>query len=130
MVQQRVVQTWELRGRDRTQKATRSARVGLQRLGNAARGATARVIALAGTAGFGLLIRRSFNLIDELDKVSERLGTTVNGLAALQFQAELSGASTETVNQALRDLNIRLGEISSGGGSANAVRALQQIGVS
>ena len=87
--------------------------------------AAAAIVALRG-------IYRAINdSIDSLSKLSDeanRLGSSVPALQKLQYAAEQSGVSTESMNLALRKLNVVLGQAQNGSEKAN--KAFASLGLS
>ena len=85
--------------------------------------------AAAGTAAAAAvgaaMVRSQMQTIDALAKTADRLGLTTQALAGLQRSAELSGASTETLNMALQRMTRRVAEAAQGTGEAkNAIKEL------
>ena len=65
--------------------------------------------------------------IDNLTKTANKIGATTEALAGLQFAAELTGVSTETMNMALQRMTRRVSEAAMGTGEA--VKALKELGI-
>lgn len=68
--------------------------------------------------GTGTLISRTAEYADQLDKLSPRLGLTVQRLQELQFAGAREGAQREEVNNAIRSFAKNLGEAVNGTGEA------------
>src|SRR5210317_1104017 len=83
--------------------------------------------AAAGAALFGMVnkITKSY---DELDKLSTRLGVSVEALSQLQFIAERSGITFRNVTLALQRMGRRISEASVGLGEAQV--ALEELNLS
>lgn len=64
---------------------------------------------------------------DQLLKLSQRLGTSVEGLSELRYVAERSGVTFQTMSMALQRMTRRVGEAAQGTGEA--VLALQQLNI-
>lgn len=97
--------------------------------GIAATGAKALVgLGAAGAAAMAAIFQSTRGPIDELGKLSRRLGTTTEQLAGLQLAAEFNGASANTLSTALEKMQKRLGEAADGTGQAKA--ALDKMGLS
>lgn len=84
------------------------------------------------TAGLsvGALIaagQHTIDLADEMGKMSQRVGVSVESLSTLRYAADLSGVSMEDLEGLLVKLNKKLGEASVG--SADAAQFLKQFGV-
>ena len=67
-----------------------------------------------GLAGVTYVTKRFIDLGDALNKMSARTGATVEWLSAMSFGAERSGATIETLEQAIRKLNKAIAEAQSG----------------
>ena len=81
--------------------------------------------AAAGLISFAV-IRGTKNL-DKLAKTARKIGAPIRALQKLQFQANLSGVSTETLNMALQRMVRRVAEAAKGTGEA--VNALKELGI-
>ncbi|MCX7050279.1 MAG: hypothetical protein NTV91_00040, partial [Proteobacteria bacterium] len=83
-------------------------------LGKLQQSATALSSVLGGIAagGFvgslGAMVRSTVNLADELNKLSQRTGITVESLSAIQNAAELADVTTEEFTGGIRKLNLAL----------------------
>lgn len=83
-------------------------------LGKLQQSATALSSVLGGIAagGFvgslGAMVRSTVNLADELNKLSQRTGITVESLSAIQNAAELADVTTEEFTTGIRKLNLAL----------------------
>lgn len=87
-------------------------------------------VALSGVAvlgGLSMLTRRSLQAVDALAKMADRLGVTTEQLRSYQHLAELSGASTETLEKGLQRLLQNLAEASIG--PSEATDALELLGL-
>ena len=67
-----------------------------------------------GLAGVTYVTKRFIDLGDALNKMSARTGATVEWLSAMSFGAERSGATIETLEQAIRKLNKAIAEAQNG----------------
>ena len=67
-----------------------------------------------GLAGVTYVTKRFIDLGDALNKMSARTGATVEWLSAMSFGAERSGATIETLEQAVRKLNKAIAEAQQG----------------
>lgn len=106
---------------DRFQKRSDGA---LRKLG---RGAAAGA-AVAGGA-IAALTARMIDQGDQLDKLSIRLGVSVENLSRLQFAAERTGVSAQTMNTALQRMQRRISEVAKTG-KGEALPALDGLGLS
>lgn len=85
--------------------------------------------AAAGTAGLGLLIKRSLDTADAIAKAADSADFGIERFQSLTFAAEQSGVAASQFEDGVRRLNRRLGLfIKDGGGPAAA--AFEQLGLS
>lgn len=88
------------------------------------------VVAAAVTAAMAKIlsmINQTAREIDVLAKTATKLGVGVGELQRLQFQAQLTGVSTETLNMALQRMVRRIAEAAKGTGEA--VGALKELNI-
>jgi len=85
------------------------------------------LVAVAGAAGFGLLIKSAMSSIDALGKVSKKLGIASDDLQRFRLAAELSGVASTTLDMGLQRFTRRAAEAAMGTGEAKD--ALLQLGV-
>lgn len=77
------------------------------------------VAAIVGVGtGFGLMVKKQFEVNDALAKTADKLGINIQKLKAIQLQNELYGISTDKTNSSLDRMVKRLGEAANGQGSA------------
>lgn len=112
---------------DKTQKAFRAVGRGLKTVTSAILSVKTGLTALAGAAGFGLLIKSSMQSIDTLGKTASKLGITTQALQKLRFASELAGVETRTVDMAVQRFTRRLSEAANGTGEAKD--ALKELGL-
>jgi tetratricopeptide (TPR) repeat protein len=86
------------------------------------------VVAAAGAGGIGLLVNRSLETTDSLDKMAIRVGIGVERLQELQFAARSSGVAFGDLETGLTKLNQKIGQAVSG--NAEAAKFFKDIGVS
>jgi len=86
------------------------------------------LLAAAGVAGVGYMIKQQMEAIDVTAKLSDRLGMNTESLIALQHGAKLAGVEQGQLTTALDYFNRRLGEAQMGG--REAAEAFAQIGLS
>jgi hypothetical protein len=84
-------------------------------------------VALAGAAGIGYAIKRSYEFIDTLGKTSSKLGVAVEDLQRLRYAAKIGGIETQTLDMALQRFTRRASEAAAGTGEAKA--ALEEMGI-
>lgn len=78
-------------------------------------------------AGFTAFVRSGVQAADELNKLSQRVGVTVESLSALKFAAELSDVSVEQLSTGLRQLAKNAVETQAGTGEAK--QAFAALGI-
>ena len=114
---------------------------GLTRAAEAARkssgditGAFEKIQGALGAIGVGLsaaaissAVKHTTELGDELFKMSQRVGVSVENLSTLRYSFDLAGVSMEDMDGLLVKLNKKLGE--AGAGSAEAGQFLKQFGI-
>lgn len=114
----------------------------LRSLGNSVDGTTRKMLDMSSVAGtlagalslaaFTALIKHSIDAGDELAKLAQKTGTTVEELAGLKFAADQNGASLDTVARAGQKLAVVLadkGELFRGIGvtATNSTGAMVQL---
>ena len=117
---------------DRTTRAFKSVRSSLKGIGSAsvqmAKGvATATAAATAAVGAMGYALSKQVQKVDDLAKTAQKLGTTVSTLQELQYAADISGVSANTLNMAMQRLTRRVSEASMGFGEAKG--ALKELGL-
>ena len=117
---------------DRTTRAFKSVRSSLKSIGSAsvqmAKGvATATAAATAAVGAMGYALSKQVQKVDDLAKTAKKLGTTVATLQELQYAADISGVSADTLNMAMQRLTRRVSEASMGFGEAKG--ALKELGI-
>lgn len=85
------------------------------------------VATLAGSAGLGLLIKRSVQFADTIGKTADKVGFTVEQLQELRFAADQSGVATQTLDMALQRFSRRVGEVAQGQGEL--LKTAEQYGI-
>lgn len=86
---------------------------------------------LVGAFAAGKLISKFQETADALDKIgktADKLGISVEKLQGLQFAAEQTGVSADTMNMAMQRMVRRVAEAAQGSGEA--VNALKELGIS
>lgn len=81
----------------------------------------------AGTTAMVLLTRKSMDSIDAQAKLADRLGASIDGLRGLQIAADDAGIASGALNDAVAQMNVRLGEAAQKTGTA--YKALQRLGL-
>lgn len=92
-------------------------------------------ISLALTAAFtgiAVAVKKAFSSVvgfgDNLDKMSQRIGVSVESLSRLNVIAQLSGTSLEQMEGSITKMNKALGSATQEGG--NAAKVFEQLGLS
>lgn len=116
-----------LRGKDGVSSVFRRVDAAAGRLGKTLTILGAGSIAGA-AAGFVALTKNSFEALDALGKVADRLGVTVEEMRALQYVGELAGSSVEGISKSVTFLNKAVGEAIAGLGQGKL--ALDELGIS
>ena len=117
---------------DKTQRAFKAVRSNLSKVTSAsvqmAKGvATATAAATAAIGAMGYALSKQVQKVDDLAKTANKLGTTVETLQQLQYAADISGVSANTLNMAMQRLTRRVSEASMGFGEAKG--ALKELGI-
>jgi len=112
---------------DKTKKAFNGVTSGLRAVSKAAFSMKGALVAAAGPAAIGFLIKQSLTATDSLKKTADKIGTSTEALSKFQFAAELTGVSVETVNMAAQRFTRRLAEAARGTGEAKG--ALQELNI-
>jgi len=112
---------------DKTKKGFRSVTNGLKTVTNAVFSMKSALGLAAGGAAMGLLIKKSFDAVDSLDKTASKIGVTTQALSKLHYAAGLTGVSVETLNMASQRFTRRLAEAARGTGEAKG--ALKELGI-
>jgi lambda family phage tail tape measure protein len=115
---------------DQTKAAFDSIKRGLTGLTDAARSVNGVFAALgvaASAAGFTALVKSSIDAADALNKLSQRVGITVESLSTLVPAAKISGLSAEEFEVGLKKLATTMFEAATG--SADAARRFEALGV-
>ncbi|MBA1447014.1 MAG: hypothetical protein M3H12_20850 [Chromatiales bacterium] len=81
---------------------------------------SAAVLALAGVAGMGALIKSQSDVADAAAKAADKIGIEQEALMGLHHAAEQNGGSINMMNEALTKATKRLGEFNATGGGAAA----------
>ncbi|MGH8586802.1 MAG: phage tail tape measure protein, partial [Gammaproteobacteria bacterium] len=120
-----------IRAVDQTRGAFNSIRDNLRRLGSEA-GRLGGILTGLGAglsvASFAAMIKGSIDAADELNKLSQKIGISVEALSTLRFAAELSDVSLDTLQTGIKKLSQGITEASTGTGKAAEV--FQALGIS
>ena len=119
--------TVQIRAEDKTKQAFRQISERTQRLKSSFGGLATMAVGLAGTAGIGALMGSLRDLGDRIGKVSLQIGVSAENLQKLQFSAEQSGLSTDTLNTAMQKFAINIGKANDE--AKIQMEAFQSLGV-
>lgn len=110
-------------------KAVKSAAGGLVPSFNQVKtGALVMTAAIAGaTVAIWAMVKSTAAAGDEFDKMSKRLGVSVETLSELKFAAELSGSSIEDIEKSMKKLS--LSALNAERGLSTYTRAFNELGV-
>lgn len=117
-----------IRAFDKTSKAFNSAAKGIKAVAGSIFSLKTGLVAVAGVAGMGLLVKRSLDATDSLAKTARKIGVTTEALGQMRYAAELTGVSTSTMDMALQRFTRRAAEAAIGTGEAKG--ALKELGLS
>lgn len=81
----------------------------------------------AGAAVTAYLVRRQMEALDVTGKLADQIGTTTENLIGLRHAAELAGGGSEVMDDALKQLSKRMGDLSM---SKDVSAGLRKIGLS
>lgn len=96
-------------------------------LGKAGTVAAAAFATAAG--GIALAVKHSINSMDELSKMSQKIGIPVEKLSALKLASELSDVSIEALSKSMGKLSTAM-VTAAAGGAGPATSAFQALGIS
>jgi hypothetical protein len=85
------------------------------------------LVAAAGAAGMGVLIRSSVNAADSVGKVADKVGLSTDALQELRFAADQAGVAQNTLDMAMQRFSRRVGEAAQDTGELKDT--LQQYGI-
>ena len=106
--------TVQIRAEDKTKAAFRQINNRTQKLKSSFGGLATAAVGLAGALGIGALMSSMRDLGDRIGKVSTQIGISAENLQKLQFSAEQSGLSTDTLNTAMQKFAINIGKANDG----------------
>lgn len=118
--------------KDETRAAIASAQQGLQSLTTGAASLGLQLGALGGVAslgGIGLMAKQAIDAADNLGKMAQKVGVSVESLSALEYAGKLSDVSLEQLGTGLKKLSVNLNEVATNA-DGDAAAAFKAIGVS
>lgn len=116
---------------DQTRTALDSIRNNLGRLGDETRRVQGLLAGLGVSltlGAFAALVKGAIDSADELNKLSQKIGISVEALSTLQFAAQLSDVGLDTLKTGLKGLSANLTEARAGLGEGAAL--FQALGIS
>lgn len=116
---------------DQTRTALDGIRNNLGRLGDETRRVQGLLAGLGVSltlGAFAALVKGAIDSADELNKLSQKIGISVEALSTLQFAAQLSDVGLDTLKTGLKGLSANLTEARSGLGEGAAL--FQALGIS
>lgn len=91
--------------------------------------ATGAAVAMAGAvAGLAALYAEQSQVIDQTAKLADSIGITTEALTGLRYAAALTGVEQNTLDTALKKVNIKLAEAAAG--STDAAATFEKLGLS
>lgn len=117
---------------DQTRSAFDSIRSNLAKLGdesNRVKGLLAGLGVSLSVAGLAASIKSAIAAADEINKLSQKIGISVEALSTLRYAAQLSDASLETLQKGIKSLSQNITEASTGVGEGAQVFAALGIAV-
>jgi lambda family phage tail tape measure protein len=116
---------------DQTKSAFDSIRGNLKRLGEESNRVQTLLAGLGVTlsaGGFVAFVKGAIDTADQLNKLSQKIGISVEALSTLRFAAELSDVSLETLQKGIKTLSQTIVEANSGIG--DGVKVFDALGIS
>jgi len=116
---------------DQTRSAFDSIRGNLAKLGdesNRVKGLLAGLGVSLSVAGFATMIKSAIDAADELNKLSQKIGISVEALSTLRFAAQLSDVSLETLQKGIKGLSQNIAEANTGVG--DGAQVFEALGIS
>ena len=117
---------------DQTRSAFDSIRGNLAKLGdesNRVKGLLAGLGVSLSVAGFATMIKSAIDAADHLNKLSQKIGISVEALSTLRFAAQLSDVSLETLQKGIKGLSQNIAEANTGVGDGAQVFDALRISV-
>lgn len=116
---------------DQTRSAFDSIRGNLAKLGDESsrvKGLLAGVGVSLSVAGFAAMIKSAIDAADHLNKLSQKIGISVEALSTLRFAAQLSDVSLETLQKGIKGLSQNITEANTGIG--DGAQVFDALGIS
>lgn len=116
---------------DQTRSAFDSIRGNLAKLGDESsrvKGLLAGLGVSLSVAGFAAMIKNAIDAADHLNKLSQKIGISVEALSTLRFAAQLSDVSLETLQKGIKGLSQNITEANTGIG--DGAQVFEALGIS
>ncbi len=116
---------------DQTRSAFDSIRGNLAKLGdesNRVKGMLAGLGVTLSAAGFAAMIKNAIDAADHLNKLSQKIGISVEALSTLRFAAQLSDVSLESLQKGIKGLSQNITEANTGIG--DGAQMFEALGIS
>jgi hypothetical protein len=116
---------------DQTRSAFDSIRGNLAKLGdesNRVKGLLAGLGVSLSVAGFATMIKSAIDAADQLNKLSQKIGISVEALSTLRFAAQLSDVSLDTLQKGIKGLSQNIAEATTGVG--DGAQVFEALGIS
>ena len=116
---------------DQTRSAFDSIRGNLAKLGDESsrvKGLLAGLGMSLSVAGFAAMIKSAIDSADHLNKLSQKIGISVEALSTLRFAAQLSDVSLETLQKGIKGLSQNITEANTGIG--DGAQVFEALGIS
>lgn len=116
---------------DQTKSAFESIKGNLARLGDQSNRLQAILAGLGvslSAAGFAAFIKNAIDAADHLNKLSQKIGISVEALSTLRFAAELSDVSLESLQKGIKSLSQNIIETNTGVG--DGAKLFDALGIS
>jgi len=113
---------------DKTKSAFESATRGIRKLEKQFALVTAPIAAFGGAAGLGALIKKTAEMGDMFDKMSQRIGVSVETLSSFGYAAKITGTSIDVVEKSLKYLSNQMLDVSRGTGESK--QTFDELGIS
>lgn len=116
---------------DQTRSAFDSIRGNLAKLGdesNRVKGMLAGLGVTLSAAGFAAMIKDAIDAADHLNKLSQKIGISVEALSTLRFAAQLSDVSLESLQKGIKGLSQNITEANTGIG--DGAQMFEALGIS
>lgn len=116
-----------LSARNMTGEAFASVEKSLKGIGESILSVQGLMLSLAGSA-IGALVKSAANLENEMGKLAQRAGVSVEAISGLRYAADLSDVSIESLGTGLKHLSMAMVDTQAGTGEAQA--AFRALGLS